>query len=94
MCGQHVTQAVRCHLVTSQSDTWCRTAADMLCNCRDPVYFQIKSTLWDLFPAWEDRQYDAAFREMLWASQGCKSPPSCSKRRTRASVMVYHGSLK
>lgn len=38
--------------------------------CRDPVYFAIKSSLWDLFPAWEDRFVDAAFREMLWASQG------------------------
>ena len=44
-------------------------------NCRDPVYFQIKATLWDLFPAWEDKQIDTAFREMLWASQGCECPP-------------------
>jgi len=37
------------------------------------MYLAIKSTLWDLFPAWEDRAIDAAFREMLWASQGCTS---------------------
>ncbi len=34
------------------------------------MYFAIKSRLWDLFPAWEDKAVDAAFREMLWASQG------------------------
>ena len=34
------------------------------------MYHALKSTLWDLFPAWEDQAVDAAFREMLWASRG------------------------
>ena len=79
--GQHASQAVQAHPVMSEIDTWCRSAADAFCKCRDPVYFQIKSTLWDLFPAWEDKQYDAAFREMLWASQGCESSPYCLTAR-------------
>ena len=33
------------------------------------MYHALKSTLWDLFPAWEDLAVDAAFREMLWASR-------------------------
>ena len=51
---------------------WIRVQAgtDVEIACRDPVYYAIKSSLWDLFPAWEDRFVDAAFREMLWASQG------------------------
>ena len=37
------------------------------------MYHALKSTLWDLFPAWEDLAVDAAFREMLWASRAGKS---------------------
>ncbi|BDA48553.1 hypothetical protein COCOBI_12-2330 [Coccomyxa sp. Obi] len=39
-------------------------------NCWDPLYEKMKSALWDLFPQWEDLYYDAAFKEMLWASEG------------------------
>ncbi len=38
--------------------------------CRDPLYEKIKTSLWDIFPQWEDLHYDAAFKEMLWASEG------------------------
>ena len=47
--------------------------AGWLCCCRDPMYHALKSTLWDLFPAWEDMAVDAAFREMLWASRAGES---------------------
>ena len=46
-----------------------RVETRALCCCRDPMYHALKSTLWDLFPAWEDLAVDAAFREMLWASR-------------------------
>lgn len=55
------------------------------------MYEKVKNVLWDMFPQWEDLHYDAAFKEMLWASEGgmCHSalllspPISCMRVRTQ-----------
>ena len=44
------------------------------CAHRDPLYDKVKTELWDFFPQWEDLYYDAAFKEMLWASEGGVCP--------------------
>lgn len=91
MSGQHLSSGMS----FIEKHVGCRTAADDLCAYRDPVYFKIKSTLWDLFPAWEDRQVDAAFREMLWASQGCESPPCWARhmrQRSQCHALKFQGS--
>lgn len=38
------------------------------------MYAELKRTLWDLCPAWEDQHCDAAFKEMLWASEAGELP--------------------
>ena len=78
-----VLQRAICHVLeglVSMRTMRCNNAGSReMVPCRDPMYAELKRTLWDLCPAWEDQHCDAAFKEMLWASEaGAPRRPPCA----------------